>query len=147
MENLKSINGSGSSPYNRFTWSIDNFLRKCLKFLSFDVFDKNFRRSFGYWFMAIWFFGAFSCTAFSIFNNRNNLTSVLQLVGTIGAISQTWLKFSFVEDFKRLATIPNFVQNVNKINSSNGRMGNDEIDIAQNIFVFTEPTYRRSVPV
>ncbi len=122
MENFKN-NSDSFSPYSRFTWSINNFLRKCLGVLSFDVFDRDFRRSFGYWFMAVWYFVAFNCTAISIFNNRNNLTSALQLVGTIGAIIQTSLKFSFVEDFKRLATIPTFIQEVYKINS----MANDEI--------------------
>lgn len=124
MENLKTTN---CSPYNRYSWSINNFLRKCLKVLCFDVFDKDFRRSFGYWFLAAWFCAAFGCTAFSIFNNRHDLTSMLQLVGTIGAITQTSLKFSFVEDFKQLAEIPIFVQKIYQINSLNKRTKNDEI--------------------
>lgn len=124
MENLRNNN---LSPYNRFSWSIHVFLRNCLRFICFDVFDKDFRRSFGYWFLAVWFFVSFCCTAFSIYNNRKDLTSMLQLVGTIGAIIQTSLKFSFVEDFKRLALIPNFLQKIYEINSSNVKMENNEI--------------------
>lgn len=126
MDNLKNIK---LSPYHRFRWSIDNFLRKCLRFICFDVFVDDFRRSFGYWVIAVWLFGSCCCTAFSIFNNRNDLTSMLQLVGTIGAIIQTSLKFSFVEDFKRLAVIPNFVQKIYEINSSNVRIENNGIFI------------------
>lgn len=124
MDKVKNIK---LSPYHRFSWSIHNFLRKCLRFICFDVFDDDFRRSFGYWFLAVWLFGSFCCTVFSIFNNRNDLTAMLQLVGTSGAILQTSLKFSFVDDFKRLAFIPNFVQKIYEINSSNVKMANNEI--------------------
>lgn len=116
-------------PYSRFSWSIHKFLRKCLRFICFDVFAKDFSRSFGYWMLAVWFFISFCCVAFSICNSRNDLTSMLKMVGTIGAIIQTSLKFSFVEDFKRLALVPNFVQKIYEINSSNVPMENKEIFI------------------
>lgn len=124
---MKSLtDGNDVSAYNRFSWSIHTALRNCLKFIQFDVFDVKFRRSFLYWLMAVWFLASFCCTAFSMYKNRNDLTTLLQLVGTIGAITQTSLKFTFIDDFKRLACIPQFVQQIFRINSTDVRGKNEE---------------------
>lgn len=120
---MNSLNSA--LPYVRFSWSIHTFLRTCLRFIRFDVFDVNFRRSLQYWFMAVWFFASFCCTGYSMYKNRHDLTTLLQLVGTIGAITQTSLKFSFVDDFKRLAWLPIFMQQIFKQNSSDVRLKNN----------------------